>query len=966
MLRNISQLTMADEQAQQQLEAQLSGQLTRYYQRNVQALERYAPHILKVLQSVHEECLSVFCTAEGHANLVDYATGQCWYGLNPEQECKAEVEDYRNKAPRISFLAPPPQAAATPQWVAGTPFLQLESWLARQGECQALPEQIPLLICFGVGLGHSLAALAECTDASAWLIYEPSEDAFLASLSVFDWASWLEQRVAAKQEVFLQIGNSGGSLVEDLRFIDQHIQPLNSAFVFRHYHHVEMDALYQYLTSNQFSWQELHEGRVRLYPFTDRCDEVAPRSLLPELQTTQQARIAWLQARQQFLRNMACLEHYYPDVAAAFARYEPQQWHLVRGQDGWNVLHIGRGACLYGGAPEQEAEDDFAAYRHSPNKDDPLLNMDGGKLGYYYHFQQTQKIKALLSHSGKSSTLLPDDISGMVLFGLGLGYQLPLLLSQHQVGRLYLYEPNLDFFYASLYVLDWQPLLQQLDQQGSTLYLNLGDDGTYVMQDLLKQFYQVGPYNIVTTYLYSLYFHSRMQQLMFELREEFKVVVSMGEYFEHARYGLAHMREAFAQGKTYLLRKHGGHAYQQWMDYPIFVVGNGPSLDTSIDIIKANHDKALIISCGTALKALHRYGVKPHLHAEVEQNRTSYFWVKNAAPADFLADITLLTVNGIHPDTAALFKRTLLAFKAGEASTRVYMDSLCPDQQYPAVEYAYPTVTNMVMATLSTLGMSNLYLFGVDLGYKEVGKHHSRFSDYYHQKPDTEQHEQSWQEVYDFIQTHGLLMVPGNFQDTVYTKHEFRVAVQMMERLLSLSPHMHCFNCSDGARIEGAEPIRAEQIDLPITSLAPMDLVEVLLQHACLEPDAVRQLPIQLQQHFTAEALERDVNDYLEWLKSQQPESRKELEQLLQTQRQRFYHYLARRDSLLFYLYWGSMNYVAALLLKVAHMSEDEAEVMPALAQAWQYWAEYVEQAYSDYLVAPDKLEQTAVDNPNW
>merc|ERR1711975_122901 len=100
-----------------------------------------------------------------------------------------------------------------------------------------------------------------------------------------------------------------------------------------------------------------------------------------------------------------------------------------------------------------------------------------------------------------------------------------------------------------------------------------------------------------------------------------------------------------------------------------FMVGNGPSIDASIDTIKEYQDKAIIISCGTALQVLHRYGIKPDFHAEIEQNRSTYDWAKSIYDDEYLKNVDLMSCNGIHPDTAELYRNIFLAFKEGESSS---------------------------------------------------------------------------------------------------------------------------------------------------------------------------------------------------------------------------------------------------------------------------------------------------------
>ncbi|SBS25499.1 hypothetical protein MAQ5080_00279 [Marinomonas aquimarina] len=969
-MKNIGQLTLSDEAEQQKLEQVLAESVRTIKQNNIQAFSLYAPYLLDFFNVFGDDTLSIFCTKQGKANIVDYSTGQCWYGEDPEAEINSGFKHDVSQVAKISLLEKAEQSTPFIDYVEGTPFISPESFHSMQGETTDIEGgKIPLLIQFGIGIGHILKEMSDLVEIDNWLVYEPSIEVFKASVDVFDWASWLEARVEKGQQVYLQIGNNAATLVEDVQHIASEVG-LTEAYVYRHYHHAEMDSLYQYLTSSLFSWRSLLDGQVSLVPFTDFCDEIPPVSTSVKLSDSASSRISWMEAQQRFLFNLQALEYYYPEVAQAFRSYSPQKWHLVLSESKkWNLLHIERNAMFYGEDGEKESSRDLEDFKKNPLKDDPLLDTTGGKLWWYKHFRKTHKLKRFIREAGgeASATSLPNKINGMILFGLGLGYQLEEIVNGHDVVSLYLYESNFDFFYASLYVLDWNCILKKLDESKGRLYLNLGDDGSHARDDLANQIQKVGPYNIVSTYIYSVYHHPIIQQSIFDLKQEFKVIVSMGEYFEHARFGISHMREVFSSGSAYLVKKTAYEDYSDLVDYPVFIVGNGPSLDASFEYIKKNRDKAIVISCGTALRALYNYGIRPDFHAEIEQNRATYDWISNAADRGFLKQITLLSVNGIHPDSAELFAKTMVMFKAGEASTRAYTTTVCSLQDYPELDFAYPTVSNLAVSMMCTLGMKSLYLFGVDLGFKELDYHHSKESDYYSRldSDDISAEKKSALEN-EYAKANGVIPVLGNFQERVFTKHEFRVSSQIIERVLMSYEGVQCFNCSDGAKILGAEPLQPMDINLPEQQCSPSETINCLVHRVCAPPEAAAKLSEEFDNFFNIEHLKRDVDCHLDWVRLQRPTNVVELESILAYQRELFHRTLADRTSLFFFLFWGSMNYFSALLIKLANTSMENDFYESRLNEAWELWAEYIEEVFYEYYDNPLASDVTATKNANF
>ena len=153
------------------------------------------------------------------------------------------------------------------------------------------------------------------------------------------------------------------------------------------------------------------------------------------------------------------------------------------------------------------------------------------------------------------------------------------------------------------------------------------------------------------------------------MREELRLIVAMGDYFEHSRYGVAHTKWALENNVRFLSSLNDKNRHRRLHDVPVFVVGNGPSLDGLLPLLHEQKDNVIVISCGTALQALHKNGIVPDFHAEVEQNRTTFDWSTRIEDPEYLKKIRLISCNGLHPDTISLYKDSYIAFKTGEAAS---------------------------------------------------------------------------------------------------------------------------------------------------------------------------------------------------------------------------------------------------------------------------------------------------------
>ena len=90
---------------------------------------------------------------------------------------------------------------------------------------------------------------------------------------------------------------------------------------------------------------------------------------------------------------------------------------------------------------------------------------------------------SLIKHNGKgifkgikaSDEVLPEEVGALLLFGIGAGYKLEKLYNCFNVECLFVCEPNRDYFFASLYAIDWSKILTKVYNENRRIYLNIGD-----------------------------------------------------------------------------------------------------------------------------------------------------------------------------------------------------------------------------------------------------------------------------------------------------------------------------------------------------------------------------------------------------------------------------------------------------------------------------------------------------------
>lgn len=912
MLKDIRIHLDANEEQQSELEKQLAESAIQNYRRNVTAFRTHIPSLATTIERGKNQNISIFINRNGDFNIVNFNNGLTLYDLDPIAEINAQ---YHLKRLHCTYCDLQGDLGDAVSEVCSDSPVSLNQHYQDQPQ---LTDKIDVLVVAGLGLGFHIRTLIENHDIDHLIIYEPEVQYFFSSVYAMDWKEVLDIANKKGTGLYFQLGNDGTSLSSDITQLREHVT-FCGFYYYRHYNHKVFNALDYTLMKSD--WDAFVKDGISQHL---RCsnEEILPSWNRP----VDYAALSTIDESAKFSRNIEAFRRYVPDIAQEFDSFEPSYWYPVTDeQQNINVVSKYSLANWYTDTWQEDASLNFENFSQYPNKDGVVLDYDGVKLKHYHHYQFVINTQKLLKEVEDKKSKLPDKIKSLILFGIGP--QLESLFAHKEVEKLFICEPNRDLFYASLFMLDWAKILEDIDSSGGRLYINVGDDGSNLFRDLLNQFYSVGPYILANTYFYQTYHNEAMVQTISQLREELQVVIAMGENFDHARYGIAHTKETLSRGYPLLKSTPSSKLSIADKDVPVFIVGNGPSLDETIESILEYRDKVIVVSCGTALMPLYKNGIIPDFHAEIEQNRATFDWCCRINDFDYLKQIDLVSCNGIHPDTCNLFRNTYIAFKDGESST-VSSLNLLGEENYEELTFAYPTVSNFVINLFTVLGFEQLYLFGIDLGFTDQDKHHSKQSGYYHE---------DGQEKYSYQERHNTnIVVPGNFRPTVFTKYEFKVSKVIIERTLAQSTG-DCFNTSDGARIAGAKPLPIEDI-LLITQQEDKKRALNNVKTTAFEAfDVDYEFLEKFEGRYLHSALESQLNHFIE-LTEEPFEDADGAERYTEQLKEKLFASYKDGKSLLFYYLYGTVNFANSAFSKLLFSGDNDAIKVHRLNDLREIW----------------------------
>lgn len=920
MLNDIRLHLDSDEDIQSQNEREFAQQISVSEQANIAAFKRFIPSVAQTIHNLPSQAISLFIDKHKQSNMVNIHSGASFYPIGVDQHIQTQVDAWQLSS---ALLCLQQNDQHRPSPLLSNAFEAIKQYAEDLHDCVS-QSAIDTLVILGLGKGSHIPLLLNKLKPKRLVIYEPNLEIFRVSLSLFNWAGFLEDANKAQLQLFLQLGPQAGSVFDDVKELSQHTDAKRVLF-YQHEKNHRSNSLIRKVRAGQWS------------PAVAEIDTSASHYNDQQLNfLTSIALEKWHVVSSKdklFQGNLALFKQYFPDLYQVFKDYTPSYWEVIKHADlgGINLYNRFHSSFLSNNDPQNEGALMANNFSEHPNIDGLAFGYSGNKLKHYVHNTFINKANTELNKVTKQKGELPNTVKALLIFGVGQAYTLHSLYEQKDIQHLIICEPNPDFFYAALYAIDWAPIFEKIESEGHKLYINIGEASSVLFKDLMSQFLALGPHLLNETYLLQCYNNPMLQQVLHEVRTQLQVIFSMGENFDHVLYGLSHTAQALGNNVAALRHNPAQYLSKNDKQLPVFIVGNGPSLDDCIEELKECKDEAIVVSCGTALQALHRHGIVPDFHGEVEQNRANFDWVSRINDYEYLKQITLISVNGMHPDTIALFNNVLLSFKQGESSSSAMM-AMFPKNSFHTLAFAYPTVSNMAVSFFLSLGFEQLYFVGIDLGFADQEKHHSQASGYY----------ENGKQIYNYKGRHQAeLRAKGNKRAWVFTKTEFNISRMIMEEAIS-EHKSECFNLSNGVFINKTIPLDKENI-LVLSSAENKRRTLGALTNCfmTLSSDVFSMLT----HSYSYDLLIEQVQELI--LLCQTPFNRKAcVDELIQKMREATFSSQSKGGSLFFYYYFATVNYACAAMSKAILQNDEQAGVLAA-NNIRQFWLESLSDSLS-------------------
>ncbi|WP_131110546.1 motility associated factor glycosyltransferase family protein [Sulfuricystis thermophila] len=416
----------------------------------------------------------------------------------------------------------------------------------------------------------------------------------------------------------------------------------------------------------------------------------------------------------------------------------------------------------------------------------------------------------------------------LLVLGSGLGGHLDRLVLEYDVRYLVVMETDEDAFRVSLFFQDYVQLSRLAMEKGTDLAFILGPDIEHITRGLMGMLRQSLPPFIVhgAALFYAMPEGERLEAIKTSVTDTlWQMFFGLG-YFDDELIGIRHtFRNLEKQWPAYLATRVVDE------EAVAFIIGSGPSLDGLLPLLEKYHDRAVLISCGTALGPLAHAGIVPDFHVEKERPGIVYEVITRTVPEAFRKQVHLLGLNVVMPEVFDLFGEGTVVIK--EADTMGNLLRQRAGIAAPALD-TQPTVSNMAMSLALSLGFKRIYLFGVDMGYRDTERHHSRHTAYLGKLPEAEHLKRLLSKRPTQEKT-----VPANFGGEAHTNNILEVSRLHLEVALLAHPGVRVFNLNDGVAIEGAMPLLPEQmaLDATVEKWQVLEQIRSSRRHLAIDPE---------------------------------------------------------------------------------------------------------------------------------
>jgi hypothetical protein len=520
------------------------------------------------------------------------------------------------------------------------------------------------------------------------------------------------------------------------------------------------------------------------------------------------------QALQTYQENLLFLQAKHPavfkkvhelDLALQNGHYK-ERYALEYKEEGYfDVLEIATGKYLYG--QDSNAYAKLAAKSIDFTKKDNLFetfyDLSFGKVEEkdlrtkdvikYSYSTVASLINYSNEHASKENTTMIK-LYKFIFVGLGLGTHTLEIHKKLNSNVYLLIEDDLELFRLSLFVTNYK----ELTSNGAELFLSVFEEPSEFKNTVQAFLYAQFIYNHYIKFFHMLHHNEK------RIKEIQNIIVTQTYLtFNYAALMTSLLRPLeYIKNKYKILNLTASYKDTPLTQKPVLIIGAGPSFDKNIEWLKENHQKFIIVIVSALMAKFEALQIKPDIITHVHGFEDAMPHIEKVKDIHFFDETIGLFGGMSYPDFTTKFKQENIYIIEGSSRYKENFSGLTSSN-----------IGSLTYGLFLYFEAKNIYLLGLDFATdQETGQTHADVHAHT-RKVDLELNE----EVGGGVEAKNeIIEIEGNFQDKVYTtllldamRRECNALAKTYE-----TKNSHSFNLSSGAKIETAQPLKPQAIQL--------------------------------------------------------------------------------------------------------------------------------------------------------
>lgn len=429
----------------------------------------------------------------------------------------------------------------------------------------------------------------------------------------------------------------------------------------------------------------------------------------------------------------------------------------------------------------------FKAQKYAFASEDQAERIDKSELSFHNSLWGTIKIINYVSQYATPATFM-NRVYKIIFLGIGLGLHLLKIAEKLNPQVIFIKEKNLETFRLSLFVTDYAEL-----SSGRFLHFSLTDDENEERESFLEFLNRGNNYNLHLKHIpFTMDYQLDLQRLQSHVLSQ-----------SYINYGYSAMLFRFVSSPRYLARGYSflnvNKVYTDniFTNKPVLLLFSGPSTSKNIDWVVENRDRFILISALSTCRLLKRFGITPDIIIHIDPGENTALLFEDL-DSDYFKNATIILASNVDEATLQRFDRNHVHFiEQGTFYKKGFG------------RFSAPSVGEYTYGLSLIMGATEIFMLGVDLALNpETMQSHGDF----HPFQVTGEHNEKSASL---DPNASITYVKGNLCETIPTLSAYKISIEqaaIFTQLLKQDCH-HVHNLSNGAYLEGCDPLRFSDYD---------------------------------------------------------------------------------------------------------------------------------------------------------